>query len=141
MALDRVERCVIEGKIDVIERNLDFLHEYKSVSEEDFLKSYKDIQAVKYSLLETIEACLDIAAHIISSLGLERAESYSEMFEILGKRGIIDQELASKLADMARFRNLLVHGYTKIENLKVLEIVKSEVDDVRDYIRQVLSKV
>ncbi len=45
--------------------------------------------------------------------GLERAERYSEMFEILGKRGIIDQELASKLADMTGFRNLLVHGYAK----------------------------
>jgi len=29
----------------------------------------------------------------------------------------------------------------KIENLKVLEMVKSEVDDVREYIRQVLGKV
>ena len=114
MALDRVDRSVIEGKIDVIERNLDSLHEYKSVSEEDFLKSYKDIQAAKYSPPKPIEeACLDISAHIISSLGLERAESYSEMFEILGKRGIMDQELASKLADMTGFRNLLVHGYAK----------------------------
>ncbi|AAB89397.1 MULTISPECIES: hypothetical protein [Archaeoglobus] len=48
MALDRVDRNIIEGKIDIIE-----------------------------------------TAHIISSLGLERAESYSEMFEILGKTGII----------------------------------------------------
>jgi len=45
--------------------------------------------------------------------GLERAESYSEMFEIFGKRGIMDQELVSKLADMTGFRNLLVHGYAK----------------------------
>ena len=29
----------------------------------------------------------------------------------------------------------------KIENLKVLEMVKSQVDDVREYIRQVLGKV
>ncbi len=53
----------------------------------------------------------------------------------------MDQELASKLADMTGFRNLLVHGYPKIENLKVFEMVKSEVDDVREYIRQVLGKV
>ena len=136
MELDRVDKEIIEGKIDVIERNLEFLQEYKYVEEEEFLKSYKDIQAVKYSLLEIIEACLDIASHVISSSGFERAESYSEMFEILGKRGIINEKLASKLADMARFRNLLVHGYAKIENLGVLEF-----DDVREYIKQILSKL
>lgn len=136
-----VENEIIEGKIDVIQRNLEFLEEYKNIDEDTFLNSYKDVQAVKYSLLEIIEACLDIASHIISARGFERAESYAEMFDILGRRGIISQELAEKLSDMARFRNLLVHGYGKIDNARVLEIVKTELSDVEEFVRQILRKL
>jgi uncharacterized protein YutE (UPF0331/DUF86 family) len=61
---------VIEGKIDIITRNLEFLNDYRFVDEEEFLNSYKDVQAVKYSLVEIMEAmesCIDIASHIISA--------------------------------------------------------------------------
>jgi len=133
-----VENEIIEGKIDVIQRNLEFLEEYKNIDEDTFLNSYKDVQAVKYSLLEIIEACLDIASHIISARGFERAESYAEMFDILGRRGIISKELAE---DMARFRNILVHGYAKMDNARVLEIVKTELSDVEEFVRQILRKL
>ena len=132
---------VIEGKIDIIVRNLEFLNDYRFVHEEEFLNSYKDVQAVKYSLLEIMEACIDIASHIISVKGFERAESYAEMFEILGKRGIISRDLAEKLADMARFRNLLVHGYARVDNARVLEIVKEELDDIEAFVKEILAKL
>ena len=134
------ENDIIEGKIDIIERNLEFLKEYREIGEDEFLNSYKDVQAVKYSLLEIIEACIDIASHIISAKGFERPESYAEMFEILGRRDIINKGLAEKLAEMARFRNILVHGYAKIDNLRVLEIVKSELKDIEEFIKQILEK-
>lgn len=132
---------VIEGKIDIIVRNLEFLNDYRFVDEEEFLNSYKDVQAVKYSLLEIMEACIDIASHIISVKGFERAESYAEMFEILGKRGIISRDLAEKLAEMARFRNILVHGYAKVDNARVLEIVKEELDDIEAFVKEILAKL
>ena len=137
--MNDVMNDVIEGKIDVITRNLEFLNDYRFVDEEEFLNSYRDIQAVKYSLLEIVEACIDIASHIISTKGFERAESYAEMFEILGRRGIISKALAEKLADMARFRNLLVHGYARVDNARVLEIVKNELDDVEAFVKEILA--
>ena len=130
---------IIEGKIDIILRNLEFLNEYKYVDEEEFLNSYKDVQAVKYSLLEIVEACIDIASHIILAKGFERAESYAEMFEILGKRGVINRELAEKLSDMARFRNILVHGYARVDNAKVLEVVKEELKDIEEFVKEILN--
>jgi len=44
---------------------------------EQFVESYIDIQAAKYSLLEIMEACIDIANYIISIKGFRRAEEYS----------------------------------------------------------------
>lgn len=132
---------LIEGKIDIIQRNLEFLNDYKHMDEEEFIDSFKDIQAVKYSLLESIEACIDISSHMISADNLERPESYADMFEVLAKKEIIDKRLAGRLADMARFRNILVHGYAKIDNLKVLEVVKEDLEDIEGFMEQILKSL
>lgn len=138
MALDR---AMIHGRLDIIERNLRFLAEYQAMAAEDFVRSYRDIQAVKYSLLEIIEACIDIASHVLIAEGFERAESYAEMFEILAKRQILSADLAAKLADMSRFRNLLVHSYAKVDDIKVLAFLKAELADVRAFSKAILKRV
>ena len=137
----QINKVLISDKIDVIERNLSFLNQYKEKSEAEFLNSYKDIQAIKYSLFEIIEACIDISSHIISIRAFQRAESYAEMFEILGKNTIIGTKLSINLSNMARFRNILVHGYAKIDNSKVLSFAKDELKDVEDFIKRILELI
>ncbi|MHA1719203.1 MAG: type VII toxin-antitoxin system HepT family RNase toxin [Promethearchaeota archaeon] len=128
---------MIKGKFDIIERNLKFLNEYKEISEEEFINNYKDIQAVKYSLLEMIEDCIDIASHLISGNEYEKADTYSEMFEILGKNRIISKKLSINLSAMARFRNVLVHSYDKIENIQILKLAKDEILDIEKFIKEI----
>jgi uncharacterized protein YutE (UPF0331/DUF86 family) len=99
---------LIEGKFDIIDRNLRFLEEIKTLGPKQFVENYRDVQATKYSLLEIVESCIDIANYIISVKGFRRAEEYSEMFKVLKEEGVIGEGLAAKLEDMARFRNLLV---------------------------------
>ncbi|MCK4474442.1 DUF86 domain-containing protein [Candidatus Bathyarchaeota archaeon] len=133
----RLEREIIEGKLDIIDRNLRFLDEIKFLSADQFVESYKDVQAAKYSLLEIIEACIDIANYIISVKGFRRAEEYSDMFKVLKEEGVIEKELAVKLEDMARFRNLLVHRYGEIDNRRVLEIIKHNLKDIEEFQKEI----
>jgi len=133
----RLEREIIEGKFDIIDRNLRFLAQIKKFSPKQFLGSYKNIQAAKYSLLEIIEACIDIANYIISVKGYRRAEEYSEMFRVLKEEGVIEKDLATKLEDMARFRNLLVHRYGEVDNTKVLEIIKHNLKDIEEFEKEI----
>ncbi len=133
----RIEKKIIEGKFDIIDRNLTFLKEIRTLNLEQFLESYRDIQAAKYSLLEITEACIDIANYIISVKGFRRAEEYSEMFKVLKEEGIMEKRLATKLEDMAKFRNLLVHRYGEIDNRKVLEIIKHNLKDIQEFEREI----
>ena len=133
----RLEREIIEGKLDIIDRNLRFLDEIKFLSADQFVESYKDVQAAKYSLLEIIEACIDIANYIISVKGFRRAEEYSDMFKVLKEEGVIEKELAVKLEDMARLRNLLVHRYGEIDNRRVLEIIKHNLKDIEEFQKEI----
>ncbi|MFW6111113.1 MAG: type VII toxin-antitoxin system HepT family RNase toxin [Thermoproteota archaeon] len=132
-----LERDVIEAKFDIIHRNLRFLRELQTLTADQFVESYRDVQAAKYSLLEIMEACIDIANYLIALKGFRRAEEYSEMFQVLKEEGIITDKLAIKLGDMARFRNLLVHRYGEIDNKRVLEIIKHNLTDVQEYEKKI----
>ncbi len=134
-----MSRDIIESKVDVIERHLKFLEEYQQMAPDAFLSSFKDVQAAKYSLLEVIEPCIDIAARVVSAMGLERGESYAELFLILARHRIVDHALAERLAAMVRFRNILVYGYPKTDNMRVLQLISGELGDITDYVRQVLT--
>lgn len=127
-----IDEELVERKKDIVFEDLDYLED-KDFDNPDF----ESVQAVKYSLQEIIEACLDIANHVIASRKLRRAEDYSEMFEILGEEKIIDEKLAGDLADMARFRNLLVHRYGDIENEELKRMLNEDLRDIQDYIDQI----
>ena len=133
-----IDKDLIEAKIDIIERNLRFIREsYGNKTAEEIEEDYRDYQALKFSLFEIVEACIDIANHIISAERFERAEEYSQMFVVLAKHNVISRELADKLSDMARFRNLLVHRYGELEAERIMEIVREDLDDVVEFVKEV----
>jgi len=59
------------------------------------------------------------------------------MFKILKEEEIIGKELAIKLEDMARFRNLLVHRYGEVDNRRVLEIIKHNLKDIEEFEKEI----
>ncbi|RLF53918.1 MAG: DUF86 domain-containing protein [Thermoplasmata archaeon] len=136
-----IDRDLIEGKFDIIERNLNFIKDnYSDIEPEDLENSYKDYQALKFSLFEMIEACIDIANHIISSERFRRAESYADMFKVLGENKILSENLAGKMALMARFRNFLVHRYEKLDTEKIVEIVREHLVDIEMFMEEIRRK-
>jgi len=62
-----IDKETISAKFDIIERDMEFLHEFNEMDEDEFLNNYKNIQSAKYSLLEIIEACIDISNHIVAA--------------------------------------------------------------------------
>ena len=42
--------------------------------------------------------------------------------------------LANKLSEMAKFRNLLVHLYWKVDNKRVIEIAQNELGSFKEFI-------
>lgn len=133
-----IDQELIEKKIDSIEEKLNYLEKIGKMETEEFLNSYEKIQASKHTLQEAIEACLDIANHIIAARGLKRSETYSDMFQRLAENQILKDDLSDRLSDMARFRNLLVHQYTEIENQRVHEIIKENLSDIEEFLKSIV---
>jgi len=124
---------VLKSKLAIIRDRLSFL------DQEHSLGRFETAQAVKHSLQEAIEACLDIANHIISAEGLGEPASYSAYFTKLRQAGILDSELAERLQDMARFRNVLVHLYADVDRQAVQDILDEGLGDIRSFAQAIYS--
>ena len=132
---------VINAMIDLIDENIGLIEEIRSQGYESFSNSFRDIQAAKHALQESIEACLDIGSHIIAEKGFRRAEDYKDIYKVLEEEGVIDPVLSSKLQEMAQFRNLLVHKYGKIDTRRVFVIMSEDMRDIQDFVKMILKYI
>ncbi len=134
MTIDR-ERIVF--LIGEIEKSLTVLKEFSLKGSEEIISDLKILGSIKYYLIVAIEACIDISNHIIAKEHLGVPQTYSDCFRILQENNIISNHLAQKLINMAKFRNLLVHLYWDINDKKIYDIIQSELDDFKEFIKQI----
>jgi len=92
-------------------------------------------------LQESIEACLDISNHIIAEKGFHRGEDYKDIFNVIEEEGIIDAGMSARLQEMAKFRNLLVHQYGRIDARRLFIIMSEDLKDVEEFIKSTLSYI
>ena len=74
-----------------------------------------------------IETCVDVAGHISSDKGYRIPKSYSDTFLVLKENGILSDELFSSVEKMAKFRNIVVHHYDKVDAEIVVGILKKNI--------------
>ena len=127
-----MDRDIINAKFDIIQKDIEFA---KELASKEF--GFMEEQAAKYTLLEMVEACIDIASHIIASDGLRRAEEYSELFTVLREQKIIGENLAKRLAAMAKMRNILVHRYADVDIKRLRDALKNDLGDVEQFMRAI----
>ncbi len=109
-------------KCSEIDEALGQLKKYKSISKEEFIENieYRYIAYAGFIILT--EAVIDICFHISAKKLKKAPTEYAECFDILKKSGLLDADVADTLKGMARFRNLLIHGYEKLTSARFMSI-------------------
>ena len=95
------------------------------------------LAAIKYRFVVAIETCIDIGQHVISSEGLRSPADLADVFVVLGETDFLTPDLVQPLQQMARFRNLLVHGYLRVDDSRVLEILNTDLEDFVSFKREI----
>jgi len=95
---------------------------------------------LNYELLRQKMADIEKAvSHLAARVAKEAPVSYADCFYILGKNGVISEETARKMASAAKFRNLLVHQYGKIDDCKVFDILRNDTSSLLRYVEEIKS--
>lgn len=116
-----------------IEESVSRLERVKAVPRKEFLADQDLLDIACYRLLVAIEAALALCYHITAKRLRKVPEEYAASFGMLGDAGIISPELSMRLQQMARFRNLLVHLYWKIDYEQVYDVVQHNLGDLRQF--------
>jgi uncharacterized protein YutE (UPF0331/DUF86 family) len=119
--------------------SLDGLRPIGRLSVEEYRARFYERKAAERLLQETIEAALDINAHLIAELGGQVPEEYYGGFLKMADLGILPPELAGSLAPSAGLRNRLVHEYEAIEDTKVLSAIGMLLELYPRYVQAVES--
>jgi uncharacterized protein YutE (UPF0331/DUF86 family) len=124
---------LIQKRCEEIAESLDRLEEIKKVKKDEFLKDRDLLDIACYRLLIAIEASLSLCYHISAKKLKKVPKEYAECFEILSEQKIISNELGNELIKMARFRNMLVHVYWKIDYQIIFDIIQDKLDNLQEF--------
>jgi len=101
----------------------------------------KEERFVLHTLQLAAQTALDAASHIVSDERLGEPGNNAELFGLLAQGGWIPAHLAEPLADMARFRNMVVHGYATVDLGIVRDVVEHHLDDLLDFVRFIRTRM
>jgi len=132
-----VDKALMGRKIAQMEMYLGQVKEYSKVSLPSYKSEWKTQRIVERTLQILVELCIDMANHIISDEKMRLPEAYADTFKGLMENGVIDKGLWSRMEKMAKFRNVVVHQYEKIDPAIVVSILRKNLNDFEKYKRAI----
>jgi uncharacterized protein YutE (UPF0331/DUF86 family) len=133
---------------ETVVRRLTFLEEYcsdldearRNIEWDSFLHDKVIRRYIERTLQMSIEACLDVANHIISYEGYREPVDNKDIFQVLFEEKILSENLMKKLKKMAQFRNVVVHDYVRIQPEIVYAVLQKNIGDILEFANIVKEK-
>jgi len=118
---------LIMKRLSEIKETVDLLKKLFSKSFSELI--FTEIFAIRYLIIQLVESAASICMHIMTNIFGKYPNGYPQCFLMLAKENIIPKHLAEKLASAARLRNLLIHRYWEIDDLRVYTEAKKGIKD------------
>ena len=136
-----VDRELVLRKIAEVEQYLQQLADYRQIDLESYQHDWKTQRIVERTLHLTIEACMDLADHIVADRRLRVPDTGGATFEILAEAEVLSPDLGKALARMVGFRNILVHDYARLDPTIVLQVLRTDITDIERFRDAVLRAI
>lgn len=128
-----VDDTLILRKLSELDEYYKQISEYKKITVAQYSADWKVQRIIERTLQMMIETCVDVAGHIISDKGYRIPKSYSDTFLVLKENDILSDKLFSSVEKMAKFRNIVVHHYDKVDAEIVVGILKKDRKDLTGF--------
>lgn len=127
---------------DLIAKKLAFietcLRELRTLAQPDRLESdVRERRFVEHTLQISIQACQDVASHIVSDERLGEPRTNQQLMDSLASAGWLTPELGKRLRQAIGFRNVVVHGYTDVDLAIMREVLTRGVDDLASFVEAI----
>ena len=124
-----LNKNLIKTKIRSIQEYLVEIEPILSLPKEQVVSNIEKLRALERNFQLIVDAMLDINIHLIRELELGSPNDLKSTFIILSEGKIIPSDFAQKISPIVGLRNILVHGYEKVDrNLFVDSFQKNKQD-------------
>lgn len=123
-----VDENVVVDRLELINQYMNECKEMRDVSRDEYLDDIVLQRAVERSLMNAIQSCIDLAAHVRAAEDLGSAETSREEIEALVEAGILTEETGAKLAEAVGFRNHLAHRYGDVDHDLVYDVLQEDLE-------------
>ena len=127
---------VSKGIADILEAKAE-MEKILSSGKESFLSDRKNSLALKYLLIQAVEAIADVCQHLLAKTKGVVCSGYVDCIVKAGENGVIQSTLAGKLRKLADLRNSLVHRYWIINDGELFNHCSANINDFSDFSSQV----
>ncbi len=135
-----VDKDRVTTYISEIKTSLNTLKDYKNLDKKAFLASPVAIRDTKYCFIIAAQAAIDLCYHLTAKIVRKAPADYSNCFDLLFETDYFKEETLKKMAVMAKFRNLLVHHYIKVDDDRVYEKL-NEISCFEDFIDELAAAI
>ena len=130
---------VVLNKKESVERCVRQIRNYWSLpSEVPFERDHLRQDAIALNLQRAAEQCIDLANHVVRVRRLGIPKDSREGFLLLAREGLIPSDLASLMAGMVGFRNVLVHQYQDLDTKILAGVVEHRLEDLLEFTDRIL---
>lgn len=132
---------VVEQKLETLRYCVSRVAQRCPATPEDLARDLDTQDIIALNLSRAVQQCVDIGAHLVTSLELPPPNTMGETFDRLVEGGVIGEALAERLKKAVGFRNIAVHNYERIDWEITHSVCSRHLDDSRAFARAVSDRL
>ena len=120
-----------------LEEVISRLEELRRLDARALHEGFREVWAVERGLQLGAEIVLDVGNHILSAHFGVSAQDYEDIITQLGVQNVIGVSLREELKGLGGFRNILVHGYLRVDPDRVAHFLHVNPSRFSEFARTV----
>ena len=133
----RLDVATLGRKLRAMRRLLDELHRLGAIDADRFAREFTTQLIVERIVSQLVDLAAGINTHVLTTETGESPPDVRRSFTAVADTGMIDHELAARLAPSAGLRNVLVHAYVDLDLARLVAAVPLASERYAEYVRQV----
>jgi uncharacterized protein YutE (UPF0331/DUF86 family) len=123
-----VNEDVFVDKLRHINQYIEDLEQMRGLSKAEYVDDMVTQRAVERTLMNLIQACIDLAQHVRSTENLSPSGTAKQEIQALVEADIISNETQAKLEEAVGFRNILAHRYGDVDHDVVYDVLHDDLE-------------
>lgn len=136
-----VDRNILVGRAEQIEKHLRKIAAYRKMSLEEFLRDEKTQDIVEYNLFQIVNHFIDIIQHIVVDEEYGFPQTAYEAARILADKKILTAKDLEIFRNMIGFRNVIGHDYIEINKETVYYILTAGEKEIKRVLSRVIERI